>query len=152
MLCLRRQTKKANKAIDYEIDAPCQHTYTTTADKVGRIHDRTVRAKRFCLLEYSENGPTQLQRQSCQAHTSYRKPSPMASAPAAPISLPLKSSVWRAVLCLRIHANIPNEATHQATLRCVNRHKTQKPPTSAASTIAQSARDAFACENIRDMA
>ena len=58
-------------------------------------------------------------------YTSYRKPSPMAAAPAAPIALPLKYSVWRAVLYLRIHANTPNEAIDYATeAPCQHTHTT----------------------------
>ena len=107
VLYLRKHANTPNEAIDYATEAPCQHTHTTKANDVSRLPDRTVRARRFCLLEYSEYGQTRQHSQSHPAHISYRKPSPMATAPASQIWLPLKFSVWRAVLCLRIHANTP---------------------------------------------
>jgi hypothetical protein len=55
-----------------------------------------------------------MQKQFTAEKTSYRKPSPMATAPAAPISLLCKSSVSRVVLCLRIRAETTNKVIDYA--------------------------------------
>ncbi len=104
------------------------HTCNIRTDRNPYQPNFNIQSNQVPSTNNSGHSKTRHHSESRPAHTSYRKPSPMATAPASPIALTYKFRVWRAMLCLRIHANTHHmKRSITQTMRHANTQILQNP-------------------------